>query len=202
MLQQTIQPTSAACGTDCSAHAATPPEGGSDGGPRARHGEDTAASGNVRAVSSIQVIVPGQPQGKGRAKIVKIGGFSRMATPQKTVAYEGLVAHAAHLAMAGAPLLECAVRVSMHLWCQMPVSMTKRHRAEVADGTRRPTTKPDIDNVVKAIFDGFNGVLWRDDVQVVELQVFKHYAGDAPRVVVNVEPFVVAPGQRAQGALL
>ncbi len=139
----------------------------------------------------IQVIIPGQPQGKGRPRIGKIGQHARMFTPAKTVAYEGLVALCAQEALRGAPLLGGAVRVRMNLWCQIPVSATKRHRAEMAAGSRRPTTKPDIDNVVKAIFDGFNGVLWRDDVQVVELTVSKHYA-DTPSVVVNVEPIFVA----------
>jgi Holliday junction resolvase RusA-like endonuclease len=140
----------------------------------------------------IQVIIPGQPQAKGRAKIVKIGGFSRMATPAKTVAYEGLVALCAQEALRGAPLFDGPVRVRMNLWCQTPKSLTKRERADIATGAKRPTTKPDIDNVVKAIFDGFNGVLWRDDVQVVELTVSKHYAPNAPSVVVNVESIVVA----------
>ena len=63
----------------------------------------------------IVFIVPGQPQGKGRPKIVKIGGFSRMATPQKTVFYENLVAHAAGKAMAVAkrPLMEGPLEVVM-----------------------------------------------------------------------------------------
>jgi len=151
---------------------------------------------------AVQVVIPGQPQGKGRPKVVKIASFTRMATPAKTVAYEGLVAHAAALALAGAQPFECAVRVDMHLWCQEPKSLTKRERAAIADGTKRPTTKPDIDNVVKAIFDGFNGVLWRDDVQVVDLHVSKHYTANAPRVVVNVQPFVVPTEERVQADLL
>jgi Holliday junction resolvase RusA-like endonuclease len=48
-----------------------------------------------------------------------------------------------------------------------------------------PTAKPDADNVVKAIFDGLNGVLWRDDVQVVDLRVRKRYSA-APAVRVEV----------------
>ncbi len=59
-------------------------------------------------MTGVSFTVPGEPQGKGRAKIVKVGGFSRMATPQKTVAYEGLIAHAAHQAMAGAAPVEFA----------------------------------------------------------------------------------------------
>jgi Holliday junction resolvase RusA-like endonuclease len=133
----------------------------------------------------IRFTVPGQPQGKGRAKIVKIGGFSRMATPAKTVAYEGLVAHAAQQAMAGLPLLEGPLCVGLNLDCQVPASWSGRKQREALAGAIRPTSKPDIDNVVKAIFDGLNGVAWRDDVQVVYLIVTKRYAA-VPCVRVEV----------------
>lgn len=135
----------------------------------------------------IAFIVPGQPQGKGRAKIVKIGGFSRMATPQKTVAYEGLVAHAAQLAMAGQPLLEGAVSVNLFIDCQVPASWSQKKQRQALAGEVFPATKPDIDNVVKAIFDGCNGVLWRDDVQAVDCRIRKRYAA-TPCVRVEVWP--------------
>ena len=51
----------------------------------------------------IAFTVPGQPQGKGRPRVGKIGAHARLFTPQKTVAYEGLVAHAANAAMVVAP---------------------------------------------------------------------------------------------------
>ena len=54
-------------------------------------------------------------------------------------------------------------------------------------GEIRPTTKPDIDNVVKGVFDGMNGVVWRDDVVVAELIVRKFYSL-APCVQVVVRP--------------
>lgn len=130
--------------------------------------------------------VPGQPQGKGRAKIVKIGGFSRMATPAKTVAYEGLVAHAAQEAMAGRPLLDGPCHVAITLFCQVPASWSQKKRNAAIVGEVLPTTKPDVDNCVKAIFDGINGVVWRDDVQAVELTVSKRY-GATPGVVVGVK---------------
>lgn len=126
--------------------------------------------------ATVRFTVPGQPQGKGRAKIVKIGGFSRMATPAKTVAYEGLVAHAAQQAMAGCPLLDGPVAIDLVLDCQVPASWSQRKQRLALAGKVRPTTKPDVDNVVKAIFDGCNGVLWRDDVQVVTLSLRKVYS--------------------------
>lgn len=132
----------------------------------------------------IDFIVPGQPQGKGRPRVGKAGQHARMYTPAKTVAYEGLIAHAAHAALHGLPMLDGPVAVRMQLHCQVPASWSRRKQQDALAGKIRPTTKPDVDNVVKAVFDGCNGVLWRDDVQVVELHVTKRYSA-APSVMVE-----------------
>jgi len=136
----------------------------------------------------IAFTVPGQPQGKGRAKIVKIGGFSRMATPAKTVAYEGLVAHAAQFAMRSTGQIEpmqCAVSVNLAIDCQVPASWSQKKQRQALAGEVFPTTKPDVDNVVKAIFDGLNGVVWKDDVQAVDCRIRKRYSA-TPGVRVEV----------------
>ena len=133
----------------------------------------------------ITFTIPGQPVGKQRPKIVKIGGFSRMATPQKTVSYEGLVAMTAQQAMAGRPMFEAAVAVNLFIDCQVPASWSAKKQRMALAGEVLPTTKPDCDNVVKAVFDGLNGVLWRDDVLVVDCRLRKRYAA-TPRVRVEV----------------
>lgn len=133
----------------------------------------------------IRLTIPGAPTGKGRPKVVKIGGFTRMATPAKTVAYEGLVAHAAQQAMQGRPLFDAAVSVNLFIDAAVPPSWSQKKQRMALAGEVLPTTKPDADNVVKAIFDGLNGVLWRDDVLVVDLRVRKRYAA-TPCVRVEV----------------
>jgi Holliday junction resolvase RusA-like endonuclease len=91
------------------------------------------------------------------------------------------------------------VQVSMALDCAVPQSWSgKKQRAALA-GEIRPTSKPDIDNVVKAIFDGLNGVAWRDDVQVVSLTVRKHYSA-TPRVDVHLSEASVMPRQQELAA--
>lgn len=133
----------------------------------------------------IRLTIPGQPQGKGRPRIGKIGAHARMFTPAATVAYEGLVSHAAQQAMQGRPLFDAAVGVNLFIDAAVPQSWSGKKQRMALAGEVLPTTKPDADNVVKAIFDGLNGVLWRDDVLVVDLRVRKRYAA-TPCVRVEV----------------
>lgn len=133
----------------------------------------------------VRFTIPGEPQGKGRARIGRIAGHARMFTPAKTLAYEGLVAQMAQEAMAGAPLIEGPASLELDLRFSVPRSAPKRQRADMLAGVMRPTKKPDADNVLKAICDGMNGVVWRDDVQAVDIRVTKRYA-EVPGVVVAV----------------
>ena len=80
-------------------------------------------------------------------------------------------------------MLEGPVVVGLTIRCQVPASWSQTKRRQALAGEIRPTTKPDIDNVLKAVLDGCNGVLWRDDVQVVTVYIFKAYA-DVPAVLV------------------
>lgn len=133
-------------------------------------------STSVLMSSAIAFTVPGKPQGKGRGRIVRVGAHARIATPDKTRAYESTIAMAAQAAMRGRALLDGAVSIELHVHVMVPASWSKAKRAAALDGALRPTTKPDVDNVLKSILDGCNGVVWRDDVQVTDFQGRKRYA--------------------------
>lgn len=145
----------------------------------------------------LKFTVPGAPVGKGRPRVTTRGGkFASMYTPEKTANYEGLVAHSGMMAMAGSPLLEGPVAVVLNIRCQIPASWSQRKQLQAQNGEIQPTTKPDIDNVEKAIFDGINGVVWRDDVQVVEVTKRKVYSS-VPGVDVTIKPYVRAVNPQA-----
>lgn len=146
----------------------------------------------------IDFIVYGAPQGKGRPRVGKVGQHVRMFTPQKTLAYEGLVAHCGSVAMAGRPLIEGPVELRMFIDVQIPASWSKKKQAQALAGEILPTTKPDVDNVIKAIGDGLNGVVWRDDVQITDIITRKRYS-EKPQVRVAIRPAVTA--ESAQIAL-
>lgn len=139
--------------------------------------------------------IPGIPQGKGRAKATHIPGLgTRMYTPAKTAAYEGLVAHAAQAAMAGRPLIEGPVRMHLAIHFAVPASWSQKKQRMALAGEIVPTTKPDADNIVKAICDGCNGVVWRDDVQCSDGSWSKRYDA-TPGVIVTITPLRTEPRQ-------
>lgn len=59
-------------------------------------------------------------------------------------------------------------------------------RKLIASGELRPTTKPDLDNLIKGIKDGCNKIIWHDDSQIVDMTVRKFYS-EKPRAEVTIE---------------
>ena len=128
------------------------------------------------------ITIPGKPRGKGRPRFSRATG--RTYTDDATAVYENLV-KTIWMTVVGKRLDgELAVSIEAHY--SIPTSKPKKMQAAMRDGSVRPTTKPDIDNVIKAVLDGLNGVAYADDAQVVELSASKCYSDD-PRVVVIVE---------------
>lgn len=133
--------------------------------------------------------VPGEPQGKGRPRIGRVGAHARMFTPAKTVAYEGLVALAAQEAMQGREMITGPVLIELHILHGVPQSMSKKRKAQALAGELLPMKKPDTDNVLKAICDGCNGVVWCDDVQATD-GAFRRRYSETPGVRVRIVPLM------------
>lgn len=139
----------------------------------------------------ISFVIPGAPVGKGRPRAFRMGNSVRMHTPEKTAIYENMVRVKAEEAMAGRPLIEGAVSVEIGLFVTPPASWSqKKQRAAIA-GEIFPTSKPDVDNVVKGIFDACNDIVWRDDKQACDVTVTKRYA-TAAMAYVRVKPLALA----------
>lgn len=51
----------------------------------------------------------------------------------------------------------------------------------------QPTLKPDIDNIAKIICDGLNSIAYKDDKQIISLQVLKVWTNDVERVEVEID---------------
>lgn len=139
------------------------------------------------------ITLAGEPRGKGRhrSRIASTGDgrtFIRNHPDAKTQAYEGRIAAAAQVAMAGRPLLTGPLVVAIWAHMGVPASLSAKKRAAALAGHLVPTKKPDFDNLAK-ICDALNKVVWTDDALIVDGFVSKRWS-DRPRLVIRVEPWV------------
>lgn len=119
----------------------------------------------------IEFFVPGKAVGKGRPRFTRSG---HAYTPATTREYEKRVQVAYRLAEAHRGPSDARMRASLHVSAAIPVSWTRKKKAEALEGKISPG-KPDIDNIVKAIFDACNGLVFVDDAQIVDLTATKKY---------------------------
>ena len=129
--------------------------------------------------ASLCFTVPGEARGKGRPRAFVRAGHARLHTDAKTASYESLVKLAAARALDGRDPFDEPLAVTIRVRLCPPASASKRKRAEMLSAPLSATRKPDIDNVVKAIFDGCNSVAYRDDVLVTRLTTEKVWADTA-----------------------
>lgn len=111
----------------------------------------------------LSFVVNGPPVPKARARVVNGHAY----TPPKTRAYERLVATVASL----------HVRAGWRRDAKYALFV----QAFFADRRRA-----DLDNVVKAIADACNGIVWHDDSQVYELHAYRYHDAH-PKVQVTVQ---------------
>lgn len=159
----------------------------------------------------VVVVLEGDPRGKGRPKFAARGSFVQVYTDKETQEYEQLIQEEvlrliggevlvhntkqikrrtfieAYTDMGGKPLFTGPVRVEMEIRHRVRASWTKAKTAGALNGSIAATIKVDIDNAQKIWFDAFNGCMWKDDTQVIEVHARKMFA-EEPSVLVRVIP--------------
>lgn len=126
---------------------------------------------------AVEVIVWGTPVAKGRPRLARNG---HTYTPEATRIWEERCRQEAWVAMRVGPsgtsaqikvAIEGPVKVSIMAIFEPPKSYAKTLAWEVIGKPR--TSKPDLDNLVKAALDGISGIVINDDAQVVEIHASK-----------------------------
>ena len=118
--------------------------------------------------------VPGEPQGKGRPRFVRSTG--RAYTPGRTLHYEDRVATIAALVFEGQDLPlgpDVPVRLEVEALFTRPRRLYRRK--DSAERIWAHRARVDGDNILKAIGDGLQRILFTDDRQVVLGSVSKRY---------------------------
>ena len=134
----------------------------------------------------VKIIVPGVPIAKGRARSARMSsGKVIHYTPKKTANYESLVAICGLGAMGFKMAIDCACRMDLVLYMPIPKSWSLKKKKLAIDGKIYPTSKPDSSNVLKAIEDALNGIVYLDDSQIIEHSMKKIYSED-PRAEIEI----------------
>jgi Holliday junction resolvase RusA-like endonuclease len=120
--------------------------------------------------------VEGDPKGKGRPRFSRAGKFTRVYTDKQTLDYEALIKSFAAEAMGSTDPLETPVSVFLYIRHAVPQSYSKKRTEACLSGLEQPCKKPDIDNIAKTYLDAMNGVIFKDDTQVIDLHVKKVYS--------------------------
>jgi Holliday junction resolvase RusA-like endonuclease len=120
--------------------------------------------------------VDADPVGKQRARYAKRGNFVQTYTPDKTRNYESLIKEAAIEAMGSSEPLETPVTLYLYIRAPIPKSLPKKRIEACLNGLEKPIKKPDASNVLKSVEDAMNGVVYKDDSQIVNIHVSKVYS--------------------------
>lgn len=128
---------------------------------------------------TIRLEIPGIPVGKERPRFTKRG---HAYTPDKTRKYEGRVAAAFYDSREKAFQKGTPIVVDVIARMPIPKSTSKKKRLELL-ARKKMLKKPDIDNIVKAVLDGLNGLAFPDDSQVWKIYAYKIYAEEPSTTV-------------------
>jgi len=123
-------------------------------------------------------------RGKQRARVAIRGRFASAYTPKETVNAEAWVKRCA-VDQIGSPCLDIPLDIAIQITVQIAESWSNKKRAAALAGEIKPTGKPDLDNCAKLLCDALNGVIWKDDSQIVAMTLIKRY-GERPQTVLKI----------------
>lgn len=127
--------------------------------------EPCQSSSGRRKMPTIAIRI--EPEPKARPRFWAKNGRSGVYTPEQTRTYEQALQFVMKAQWQMKPL-EGPLEVEVDFFFTRPKS---GQRKAIKDHIKRP----DLDNLMKAVFDAANGILWNDDCQVVRVTATKSY---------------------------
>ncbi len=128
---------------------------------------------------TIHFIAYGDPKGQPRPRAFSRGGMTRMYDPGTAEGWKGQIAAAA-MPHKPAERLEGPLRVALLFYFARPKSHSNSKGIKPTAPEWR-TSKPDADNLAKAVLDCITQLgFWKDDSQVASMDVRKRYAEAEP----------------------
>jgi Holliday junction resolvase RusA-like endonuclease len=119
----------------------------------------------------LQFSIPITPVPKGRPRLSRFGTY----TPEKTKRFENDVRLLVKSLIGNQQPLETPIEVFLYFRLPVPQSYSKKRTEACLSGSEKPSKKPDLDNLAKGVMDAFNGLIYKDDSQIVEMHLTKVY---------------------------
>ena len=135
----------------------------------------------------IEFTVFGKPVAQGRPRAGRtFSGDVVLFDPTNSKEYKRYIAL---LASQHRPteLISEAVSLTVKVFRPIPQKyMTKPKLAEIEKGTLRPASKPDLSNYIKGIEDAIEGIILKNDSQVVDYEGSGKWYSSTPRIEVQI----------------
>ena len=127
---------------------------------------------------SVKFTIPGPAVPQMGSRVSVRGGKPRLRKNPRTKEYQDRVAAIARQHAPPEPW-DGPVDMTILISRGPLMSWSKWRREAAFKGKVRPTTRPDLDNISKAIGDALNGIIYTDDSRICLLTIAKRYAAKA-----------------------
>lgn len=138
----------------------------------------------------LEFVVRGIPVPQGSVHAIARGGRALVVSTTRGGRLDDwrrAIAAAARDEIGDRPILEGPVAIRARFAWPRPKSHRSSSGSLRASAPVEKTTPPDLDKVARGLLDALTGVVFRDDAQVIRLDVGKAYDDATPGVVVVVE---------------
>jgi len=120
------------------------------------------------------------PMAKQSARFYSVGSFVKSYQSKKVVSYKKTIQFLIKSQIPNTyEVKKGQIRINkLVFWFAVLKSHSKKKKLEIADNSfiSYKETKPDLDNLQKALYDACNGLIWWDDANIVEIcHISKRY---------------------------
>lgn len=135
----------------------------------------------------IELLIPGDVVPQHRPRFARTGKFVRTYNSKADNDYRERL----YWEVRRRKLTPFNREIPLHVIIRVERRLLKGHTGSTREnallGLIWPVSRPDLDNYVKQVFDGLNGLLWEDDSQIVKLEATKVYS-ETPCLYILVSP--------------
>ena len=145
-----------------------------------------------------KAVIFGEPVAQGRPRFFRRGNLVKAYDPTKSREYKKYIQLIAKYNAPKTPVTG-AVILSLKIYRKIPKVMSSKKRAAALSGKLRPTTKPDVSNILKGVEDALKGIWYADDSQIVAYGEVGKWYSSQPRIEVTMQEIEDEQHGKVQG---